>query len=361
MPLRVGVGRRLGRDAPLTSPYTDLRRGGTCCGGQHRCGTTGAHRGKLLHRSFHLDAAHDSKQVHGGCAESGTVFEQTGVLVALFLVAPAAQAAFVVRDDLDRSVTLAQHPQRIVSLLPSLTETICALGACGRLVATDRYSDWPPQVRALPKAGGIDDAEVEMIVSLKPDLVLLSRSQRITGRLHDLGLVSFALNTDSYPEISHTVTVIGEILGLPDRAKRLNESISDAVQAIGKRAIARRHGNAPAVYFEVDGPPYAAGPSSFIGELLTLLGARNIVTPDLGPFPSLNPEYVVRHDPDVIFVSQAEVAHVADRPGWDRIRAIKEHHVCSFTPAVRDTIVRPGPRVAEGMQAIADCLAWESP
>jgi iron complex transport system substrate-binding protein len=282
--------------------------------------------------------------------------------LALSLVAPSAQAAgFVARDDLGRSVALTHYPQRIVSLLPSLTETVCALGACDRLVATDRYSDWPAQVRALPKAGGIDDAEVELIVSLKPDLVLLSRSQRITGRLHDLGVISFALNTASYPEISHTVTVIGEILGLPDRAKRLNEAIGNAVQAISAQAIARRHGKVPTVYFEVDGPPYAAGPSSFIGELLTLLGARNIVTADLGPFPWLNPEYVVRHDPDVIFVSPAEVARVADRPGWDRIRAVREHRLCSFTPAVRDTIVRPGPRVAEGMRAIADCLAQVSP
>ena len=290
------------------------------------------------------------------------MFEWACVIVALFLGAPAAQAAgFVVRDDLDRSVTLARYPQRIVTLLPSLTETICALGACGRLVATDNYSDWPPQVKALPKAGGIDDAEIELIVSLRPDLVLLSRSQRITGRLHDLGLASFALNTDSYPEIAHTVTVIGDILGLPDRAKRLNESISEEVQAISARAIARRHGHVPTVYFEVDAPPYAAGPSSYIGELLGLLGARNIVTADLGPFPPLNPEYVVRHDPDVIFVSPSEAAHVADRPGWDRIRAIREHRVCSFIPAVRDTIVRPGPRVAQGMQAIADCLAQVSP
>jgi iron complex transport system substrate-binding protein len=295
-------------------------------------------------------------------AAGGAAALALALSVALFLGAFAAQATgFVVRDDLDRPVAFAQYPQRIVTLLPSLTETICALGACGRLVATDRYSDWPPQVRALPKAGGIDDAEIELIVSLKPDLVLLSRSQRITGRLHELGVSSFALNTDSYPEISHTVTVIGEILGLPDRAKHLNQSIGDAVQAISARSIARLHGNAPAVYFEVEGPPYAAGPSSFIGELLTLLGAHNIVTADLGPFPLLNPEYVVRHDPDVIFVSPAEVARVADRPGWDRIRAVREQRVCSFIPAVRDTIVRPGPRVAEGMHAIADCLAREYP
>jgi len=288
------------------------------------------------------------------------------VLAGLSIVycagAPSAQAAgLVLRDGLQREVTIAVPPQRIVSLLPSVTETVCALGACDRLIATDRFSDWPAQVRSLPKAGGIDDAEIELIVSLRPDLVFLSSSQRITGRLKELGLVCFALNTDSYPDISHTVRVIGEILGLQDRARHLNETIDAAVHAIGEQATARRHGNGPSVYFEVDGPPYAAGPSSYIGELLALLGARNIVTADLGAYPQLNPEYVVRRNPDVIFVSPGEVPHLAQRPAWDQIRAVKEQRLCYFTPAVRDTIVRPGPRVAEGMRAIADCLARVAP
>jgi len=133
------------------------------------------------------------------------------------------------------------------------------------------------------------------------------------------------------------------------------------VRAIGAQAMARRHGDGPSVYFEADAPPYAAGPSSFIGELLTLLGARNIVAADLGPFPQLNPEYVVRRNPDVIFVSPSQAMHLAERPGWDRIRAVKEQRVCSFAPAVRDSIVRPGPRVADGMRALAECLERVSP
>jgi len=281
--------------------------------------------------------------------------------VALLLGAAAPALGVVLRDDLRREVAFAHPPQRIVSLLPSLTETVCALGACDRLVATDRYSNWPAHVQSLPKAGGIDDAQIELIVSLRPDLVLFSSSQRITDRLHDLGLVCFALSTDSYPDISHTVRTIGAILGVPDRAQRLNEAITRAVQQIGAQAMARRRGDGPSVYFEVDGPPYAAGPASFIGALLTRLGARNIVTLDMGAFPQLNPEYVVRHDPDVIFVSPAQVAHLAERPGWDRIHAVRQQRVCAFAPEVRDSIVRPGPRVAEGMRAIADCLARVSP
>jgi len=285
-----------------------------------------------------------------------------GFIAALlsFGLALAAHAS-IVRDDLGRDVRFAEPPRRIITLLPSITETVCALGACDRLVATDRYSDWPVAVRALPKAGGLDDAQVELIVSLKPDLVILSRSQRITDRLADLGIASFALETDRYSDIEHNIDVLGQILGTSERAAELNDSIAARVRAIGDAARAARAGEGPRVYFEVDRAPYAAGPTSFIGELLARVGARNIVTADLGAFPKLNPEYVVRYEPDVIFVSATDAPSLAERPGWDKLRAVKEHRFCSFPPEIRDTLVRPGPRVADGMQAIADCLARVAP
>jgi iron complex transport system substrate-binding protein len=282
-------------------------------------------------------------------------------------VSPAAAAGpsssapssgpIVIRDDVHREITLLHSPQRIISLLPALTETVCALGECGRLVATDRYSNWPESVSSLPKTGGLDDPLIEAIVRLHPDLVLLSSSQRITGRLRELGIESFALDTQTYAQISRVIAVIGTILDVPARAAALNHRIDDEMRQIAEQAIARRRGPAPTVYFEVDPGPYAAGPQSFIGELLTRLGARNIVDADLGLFPKLNPEYVVRRNPDVIFVSPADAPHLTDRPGWDRIRAVREKRLCSFPPDVRDTIVHGGPRIADGMRAIADCLA----
>jgi iron complex transport system substrate-binding protein len=270
-------------------------------------------------------------------------------------------AGFVLRDDEQRDVEFARTPLRVISMLPSITETVCALAACDRLVATDRFSNWPAQVRELPKAGGLVGAEIEMIVRLKPDLVLLGRSQRISSRLAELGIASFVLEARSYTDIGRTVNMIGQILGLQDRAARLNDTIANAVHEVAEQETARNHGEGPTVYFEVDPGPYAAGSSSFIGELLALLGARNIVTPELGPFPKLNPEYVVRHDPQVIFVSPAEAPHLVERPGWDRIRAVKEGRLCSFPPEVRDTIVRPGPRVAQGMRSMAECLKRVAP
>ncbi len=277
-------------------------------------------------------------------------------------VAASPTAGVMLRDDLKREVAIAHAPQRLISLMPSLTETVCALGACDRLIATDRFSDWPPQVRGLPKAGGLDDPEIELIVSMKPDLVLISSSQRITNRLHELGIATFALNTESYTDIDRDVSVIGEILGLSARATSLTHAIESAVHEVSEQAVARHRGAEPSVYYEVDRTPIAAGAASFIGELLTRLGTRNIVTADLGPFPALNPEYVVRGNPDVIFVSRsAEAVHLAERPGWNQIRAVRERRLCYFAPTVRDTIERAGPRVAEGMRAMAECLARVAP
>jgi iron complex transport system substrate-binding protein len=270
-------------------------------------------------------------------------------------------ASIVIRDDLGRVITLAGPPRRIISLSPPLTETVCALEECARLVATDRYSNWPALVTTLPKAGGLNDPQIEQIVRLHPDLVLLSSTQRITDRLQEFGIEPFALDTQTYAHIGHVVTMIGTILGIPARAAALNRRIEDEVRQIGDQAKAQRHGVDPSVYFEVDGGPYAAGTTSFIGELLARLGTRNIVDADLGPFPKLNPEYVVRRNPDVVFVAPADASHLAERPGWDSIRAVREKRICSFAPEVHDTIVRAGPRIAEGMRALADCLARVSP
>jgi iron complex transport system substrate-binding protein len=283
-------------------------------------------------------------------------------IVAVWYAASyAASLGVVLQDDLRHEVVFAHPPQRIISLLPSLTETVCALGACDRLIATDRFSNWPAQVLALPKVGGLDDAAVESIVRLRPDLILAGRSQRITDRLRELHIRTFELNTETYADIGRMTRIVGQILDVPERAVRLGNDIETAVGQIGAAAAARRHGAGPSVYFEVDRAPYAAGPESFIGELLARLGTRNIVTADLGLFPKLNPEYVVRHDPDVIFVSLNDSVHLAERPGWDALRAVKEHRLCSFAPAVRDAIVRPGPRVPEGMRALAECLARVAP
>lgn len=286
------------------------------------------------------------------------------VLGALWvgLVAPAWAQAYSLRDDLQREVRFERPAARVLTLLPSLTETVCALGECARLVGTDRYSNWPVEVKALPKVGGLDDTQIELIVRLRPDVVLLDRSARVTDRLAQLGIKTFVIETTTYPDIARSIQQVAQVLGVPDKAVVLNQRLQQEVEDMAREAIHQRGGRAPpSVYFEVDSALFAASESSFIGDLLQQLGARNIVPAALGPFPKLNPEYVVQRNPDVMFVSPAQVTTLAQRPGWRHVRAVREQRVCSLTPEARDAVVRPGPRVAEGMRALADCLRQVSP
>jgi iron complex transport system substrate-binding protein len=115
------------------------------------------------------------------------------------------------------------------------------------------------------------------------------------------------------------------------------------------------------VYFEVNQGPYAASESSFIGETLTRLGAKNIVPAKLGPFPKLNPEYIVRANPDLIMVGQRSADGLQARPGWQSIRALREQRVCIFPVEEANVLVRPGPRMAEGARLMAKCLMDKAP
>lgn len=277
-------------------------------------------------------------------------------LLALVLVALAfgARAEIVVRDDRGVDVNLPAAPQRVVSLLPSLTESVCAIGMCDRLVGTDRFSNWPASVVALPKLGGLDDAPVERIAALKPDVVLVSASARIFDRLEALGFKVVVLETRNSADTRNTLTLLGTLFGKPAAADAVWSRIERELGAAAKRVPPAVHGQT--VYFEIDSTPYAAGPASFVGELLSRLGVRNILAPELGSFPKVNPEYIVRAQPDVIMASMQNLQEMPKRPGWSSLRALQRGRTCGFELAQFDLLTRPGPRMGEAAGILADCL-----
>ncbi|MFZ3082894.1 ABC transporter substrate-binding protein [Rhodoferax ferrireducens] len=276
------------------------------------------------------------------------------VLLLLMLLVSHAAQAFQVVDDRGVSVTFAQAPQRIVSLLPSLTETVCALGQCARLVGVDRYSNYPESVKNLPQVGGGLDPNIEAIVALKPDVVLMATSSRVGERLQSLGIKVVALEPKTHADVKRVLEKIGQVLAVTDAQgiwRTIDAAISAAAQSLPKSVASTR------VYFEVNPGPYGAGESSFIGETLTRLGVKNIIGPKLGPFPKLNPEFVVRANPDVIMIGQRSADSMAQRPGWQSLRALREHRLCVFSTIQSDVLVRPGPRMSEGARLMAQCLA----
>lgn len=251
------------------------------------------------------------------------------------------------------SGVLASPPQRVVSLLPSMTETVCAIGACDRLVGVDRYSAFPASVRSLPRLGGGLDPNIEAIVALRPDLVLIASSSRAAERLEALGLRVVAMEPKTYDEVRIAYQRLGAVLGIPG-ASHAWQQLNEDMESLGRALPTASRG--AKVYFEVGDGPYAAGDSSFIGETLRRLGAKNIVPASLGPFPRLNPEFVVRADPEVIFIVERSAAELRTRPGWQRIRALRDGRVCTFSPEESDALVRPGPRMLEAARIMLRCL-----
>lgn len=272
--------------------------------------------------------------------------------LSLGLALPAA--ALQVTDDRGVTVTLARSPQRIVSLLPSLTETVCELGECARLVGVDRYSNFPAAVRRLPQVGGGIDPNIEAVVALRPDVVLVATSSRGAHRLEALGLKVLALEPRTAADVQRVMGKLGQVLEVPDPQRiwrAIDAGVAAAAQSVPPAARGTR------VYFEVSRGPYAAGAGSFLGELLQRLGVRNIIGPELGPFPRINPEYVVRADPDLIMIGERNAQGLEQRPGWAGLRALREHRLCIYTEAESDVLVRPGPRMAEAARLLARCIA----
>ena len=294
-----------------------------------------------------------------GKEQNRRVLPKLALAAALTVLAQqvAAQLAPLrITDDRGAVVQLDQPPRRIVTTLPSLTETVCELGACARLVGVDRYSNWPDAVRALPQVGGGLDPNVEAIVALKPDLVLVAQSSRVADRLLALGLKVAVLEPKTHVDVQRVAAGVAQLLGVDVREaqamwRRTDAAVEAAAQSVPAAARGAR------VYIEVSGGPYAAGPSSFIGETLTRLHAHNIVAPEQGPFPKLNPEYVVRANPALIMVGARSAAGLEQRPGWGGIDAVKHGRVCRFTAEQSDMVVRPGPRMAEAARLMAGCLA----
>ena len=280
-------------------------------------------------------------------------------LLLLMITTIASANAIVVTDDRQQDIVISKPPQRIVSLLPSLTETVCALGQCKKLVGVDRYSSWPESIHNLPRMGGGIDPSIESVVAVKPDLVLMGTSARGAERLKALGLTVLALEPRSHADVHRAIQIIGKALDVPIRETELvwtniQNALDTTAQSIPLEVKGKR------VYFEVSSVPYGASESSFIGETLQRLGVQNILPGSLGPFPKINPEFVVRAQPDIIMVGDSNFADMVSRPGWKNMPALRMERVCQFKKEDANILVRPGPRLAEAAQLMAQCLIDKS-
>lgn len=273
----------------------------------------------------------------------------TLALAALSASAAATSYPLTLKDDLGRSVTLRSEPRRVVSVLPSNTETICALGACERLVGVDDYSDFPAQVKALPKVGGLYNPNLEAIVALKPDVVIVSKYGKLAEPLTSAGLTVVAVNPETYDDIFSKTRLLGRLLNREAQATALNTQVAREVARV--QIITRNAVSKPRTYLEIDPTPYTVGPNSFMGVLLSKAGANNIIPASLGDFPKISPELVVSSNPQLIL--GVDPASAKARPGWSTVAAVRSGRVVQIPDALNTILGRPGPRIGQGLAGLA--------
>jgi len=280
------------------------------------------------------------------------------LLAALaFGSALAAGFPLTVTDDLGREVTLNGAPARVVTMAPSHTETVCAIGACHTLVGVDNWSNWPADVADLPRLGDAFAPDLEALVALAPDLVLVDEYSGMHEPLEALGITVYAGTPQTYAETLEFFTVVGALLGRESEAAVLAGTVQGQVE--GARAVLADV-EGVSVFIELDPTPYSAGPNSFMGTLLAFAGGVNILDVTLGDFPQVDPEYVVAADPQVILLTDAPfgvtVADVAARPGWSGISAVVAGRVLELDANTVDMFSRAGPRMGLAVLELARLL-----
>jgi iron complex transport system substrate-binding protein len=269
---------------------------------------------------------------------------------------PAAAFPLTFSDDAGNEVTLNAAPERIVALQPSFVEVLFEIGAGESVVAVDQNTDYPPEADGLTKLSGFDPS-VEAIVTEDPDLVLIQYDPgTLTDALEASGIpVALLASPETLDGVYEQIGTIGQISGQTDEAtdlvSEMREEVADIVATIPEGP------EAPTVFHEVDNTLYSVGPGSFIHDIYVVLGADNIAEATGEAYPQLNNEAVIVANPAVIILADEEfgetVETVGARPGWSAIAAVQSGRVHGVDP---DLISRPGPRLPETIQQIAEYL-----
>jgi iron complex transport system substrate-binding protein len=275
----------------------------------------------------------------------------------------------------DRTPSVPGHPQRIVSLAPSLTETLFALGVGDRVVGVTRYCAYPPAARVLPRVGGHLDPNFEAIVSLEPDLVVvIPSSSENRRRLESLGIAVLEVDQHDVDAVLDSVTTVAEECGVPERGAALRSTIEDRLADVAATvAGSPRVRTLVVVGHQIGGGAvrsvWAAGPDTFYDGVLRIAGGVNVVDGGVARYPELSREGLTALDPEVVL---DVIAAVEERnldldevlSGWRRLselRAVRAHRVSVLEG---DHMVVPGPRLPEMVEAVARALhpelEWES-
>ncbi|MET1231927.1 MAG: helical backbone metal receptor [Candidatus Limnocylindrales bacterium] len=271
----------------------------------------------------------------------------------------AAEFPVTLVDDEGTSVTIKTEPLRIASLSPANTETVFALGAGDRLVGGTEFDDFPSEAAALPDLATYNGVLMEQLVAADPDLVLAAGNDfnppADIARIRELGIPVIVLYPEDVPGVLHDIELIGAAVGRGDEAETMTSDMQARIDAISTATAAVEQ---PRTFYEMGAEPELYGPAdqSFVTDMITLAGGEPITTGSTTAF-SLSLERLVDEDPEVIILGDANYGttaeEVAARPGWDVMTAVKSG---AIRPVDDIIVTRPGPRLADGLAALAHAV-----
>jgi len=289
----------------------------------------------------------------------------TEVPATATVAAPTASTEIKLTDGLNRPVVLKGAAQHILSMAPSNTEILFAVGAGDQVVGRDEFSDYPEAAKNVASIGStFESLNMESIYSMKPDLVLaaeINTAEQVKA-LEDLGLTVYYLkNPTTLEEMYTNLEIVAKLTGHEAEAATLIESLKKRVAAVDEKIMPLN--SRFSVFYEVDGTdpskPFTAGKGTFINLLIERAGGYNIAS-DIDGYPQLSLEQVVAADPAFILLGDAKFGttpeSIAQRPGWANLSAVKNKQVLPFND---DLLSRPGPRMVDGLEELAKVLRPE--
>lgn len=280
------------------------------------------------------------------------------VLAVLFLVAAPA-GAFGVRDMLGRSLTLPGLPERIVSLDPSVTEVIFAIGAEARLAGVTDYCDFPAAARAKPHVGDLVAPSLEAVVALRPDLVIATtegNSRETVAALERLGTRVYVTTASRLADVGALIERIGELTGRAAAAATLHDRLDRRIAAV-RRAVAGRP-RPRVLYVLWPEPLLVPGRDTLLGELIRVAGGDSVTATDPVEYPRLSLEAAVARHPDIVIVAD----HAAGAPShrWGALGVVPAVRAGHLHTVDGNLLNRHGPRVVEGLEQLARLLHPEA-
>ena len=268
----------------------------------------------------------------------------------------AADFPAVIIDGLDREILMEKAPQRLISLAPSITENLYALGLGDKVVGVSDYSNYPPEAQEKPIIGDALNLNYEQILMLEPDLIIGDAQvvRTFISKLDELGLPVLAINPTNLPELMDALLLLGEATGAQEKALEVVAEMKDKIRYVQSTLGDLSEDERPLVFVEIwNEPLMTCGPGSFMQELIELAGGRNLAADAPGAWVEYSSELVVERDPDVILLTWPYEDEVMARSAWQTVKAVKQGRVVTVDS---EPFVRTTPRLADALVELAKIL-----